>query len=71
VVQVVAAAWEIPGIVVATWTWEVAAYRVAVVPSGRDDSGHIANRNWPVGLVAPAVAEVVAVLRFPLSRSIH
>jgi len=44
---------------------------VAVVPLGRDDPVHIANRNEVVGLVAPVVAEVVAVLRFPLSRSMN
>ena len=34
-----------------------------------DALGHIANHNSPVVLLVPAVAEVVAVLRFPLDQA--
>ena len=44
---------------------------MAVVPLGRDGPVHTASHNWLVGLVAPAAAEVVAVLRFPQSRSMN
>jgi len=34
-----------------------------------DAPGHIASHNSPVVLLVPAVAEVVAVLRFPLDQA--
>jgi len=55
-----------PETVVAGDTWVVAVARqVAAVPSCLDHPGHIATRSTLVVPVAPAVAEVVVVLRFP------